>query len=172
LKIAEGLTSEDAAIGCGVSGPVGSRWFRERGGMPLIQLGPLSGRYLTFAEREEIALFRAQGCGVRGIARQVGRSPATISRELRRNAATRGGRLDYRPSIAQWKAELAARRAKTAKLVANEPLRDYVQDRLAGVVHRADGTVVGPPTARWKGRNRPWRQDRRCRWLIITSAVT
>ena len=161
LKIAEGLTSEDAAIGCGVSGPVGSRWFRERGGMPLIQLGPLSGRYLTFAEREEIALLRAQGCGVRGIARQVGRSPSTISRELRRNAATRGGRLDYRPSIAQWKAELAARRPKTAKLVANEPLRDYVQDRLAGVVHRADGTVVGPPTARWKGRNRPWRQDRR-----------
>ncbi len=33
-KIAEGLTSEDAAIACGVSGPVGSRWFRERGGMP------------------------------------------------------------------------------------------------------------------------------------------
>ncbi len=44
LKIAEGLTSEDAAIACGVSGPVGSRWFRERGGMPLIQLSPSSGR--------------------------------------------------------------------------------------------------------------------------------
>jgi IS30 family transposase len=128
--------------------------------MPSIQLGPLSGRYLTFAEREEIALLRAQGCGVRGIARQVGRSPSTISRELRRNAATRGGRLDYRASIAQWKAELAARRPKTAKLVANEPLRYYVQDRLAGVVHSADGTVVGPPTAPWKGRNRPRRQDR------------
>ena len=49
--------------------------------------------------------------------------------------------------IAQWKAELAARRPKTAKLVSNEQLRDYVQDRLAGLVHSADGTVLGPPTA-------------------------
>lgn len=96
VKIAEGLTSEDAAIACGVSGPVGSRWFRERGGMPLIQLSPLSGRYLSFAEREEIALLKAQDVGVREIARRLGRSPSTVSRELRRNAATRGGRLDYR----------------------------------------------------------------------------
>ncbi len=123
-KVAEGLSSEDAAIACGVSGPVGSRWFRERGGMPLIQLTELSGRYLSFAEREEIALLRVQGHGVRAIARQIGRSPSTISRELRRNAATRSGRLEYRASIAQWKAELAARRAKTAKLVSNERLRD------------------------------------------------
>lgn len=56
VKIAEGLTSEDAAVACGVSGPVGSRWFRERGGMPSIQLTVLSGRYLSFLEREEIAL--------------------------------------------------------------------------------------------------------------------
>ncbi|WP_329206018.1 DDE-type integrase/transposase/recombinase [Streptomyces sp. NBC_01696] len=35
-----GLTSDDAAIACGVSGPVGSRWFRGRGGMPSIQLSP------------------------------------------------------------------------------------------------------------------------------------
>lgn len=160
IKIAEGLSSEEAAIACGVSGPVGSRWFRERGGMPSIQLTPSSGRCLSFCEREEIALLRVQGHGVRSIARQIGRSPSTISRELRRNAATRGGRLEYRASIAQWKAELAARRVKTAKLVSNERLRDYVQDRLAGVVHSADGTVVGPPTSTWKGRNRPRRQDR------------
>ena len=155
VKIAEGLTSEDAAAACGVSGPVGTRWFRERGGMPSIQLSPPSGRFLSFIEREEIALLRAQGCGVRETARRLGRSPSTISRELRRNAATRGGRLDYRASIAQWKAELQARRPKTAKLVANDQLRDYVQDRLAGLVHSADGTVVGPATQTWKGRNRP-----------------
>lgn len=160
VKVAEGLSSEDAAVTCGVSGPVGTRWFRERGGMPTIELGPSSGRYLSFPEREEIALLRAQGCGVRSIARQIGRSPSTISRELRRNAATRGAKLEYRASVAQWKAELAARRAKTAKLVSNEQLRDYVQDRLGGVVHSADGSVVGPPTATWKGRNRPRRQDR------------
>ncbi|MGW0826211.1 helix-turn-helix domain-containing protein, partial [Streptomyces sp. NPDC002845] len=64
-KIAEGLTSEDAAVACGVSGPVGSRWFRERGGMPSIQLGPVSDRYLSFEEREEIALLKAQDVGVR-----------------------------------------------------------------------------------------------------------
>jgi IS30 family transposase len=129
--------------------------------MPSIQLSPPSGRFLSFVEREEIALLRAQGCGVRETARRLGRSPSTISRELRRNAATRGGRLDYRASIAQWKAELQALRPKTAKLVANDQLRDYVQDRLAGLVHSADGTVVGPATQTWKGRNRPRRQDRR-----------
>ena len=117
-KVAEGLNSEDAAIACGMSGPVGSRWFQKRGGIPSIRLGPPSGRYLSFAEREEIALLRTQRVGVRGIARRLGRSPSTISRELRRNAATRSGRLQYRASIAQWKAELMARRPKTAKLFA------------------------------------------------------
>lgn len=58
--------------------------------MPPINLEPGSGRYLLFAEREEIALLRAQHYGIREIARQLGRSPSTISRELRRNAATRG----------------------------------------------------------------------------------
>jgi len=99
---------------------------------------------------------------VREIARQLERSPSTVSRELRRNAATRGGKLDYRASVAQWKAELVAQRPKTAKLVANERLRDYVQERLAGQIRRPDGTPVdGPATAPWKGRNRPHRGDRR-----------
>jgi IS30 family transposase len=130
--------------------------------MPSFMLAPLSGRYLSFPEREEIASLKAQGGGVREIARRLGRDPSTISRELRRNAATRGGRLDYRPSVAQWKAELLARRPKTAKLVENERLREYVQDRLSGQVHRPDGTPVpGPATGPWKGRNRPRRRDRR-----------
>lgn len=160
-KIAEGLTSEDAALVCGVSGPVGSRWFREGGGMPLIELSPPSGRYLSFTEREEIALLKAQHKGVREIARCLGRSPSTISRELRRNAATRGGRLEYRASIAQWKAELMARRPKTPKLVANDQLREYVQARLAGQLHGLDGKpVTGPQPSAWKGRNKPRRQDR------------
>lgn len=160
VKIAEGLSSEDAAIECGVSGPVGSRWFRERGGMPTIELSAPSGRYLSFEEREEIAVLREQGRGVRAIAREIGRAPSTISRELRRNAATRGAQLKYRAGVAQWKAELAARRPKPAKLVTNDRLRGYVQARLAGYVHTSDGTVVGPPVATWKGRNRPRREDR------------
>jgi IS30 family transposase len=122
---------------------------------------PLTGRYLSFPEREEIAVLKAQGAGVRAIALRLGRNPSTISRELRRNAATRGGKLDYRASVAQWKAELLGRRPKTAKLVQNARLREYVQDRLSGQVRRPDGTPVeGPATARWKGRNKPLRQDR------------
>lgn len=55
-----------------------------------------------------------------------------------------------------------ARRPKTAKLVAGDRLREYVQERLAGQVCRPDGTLVaGPETAPWKGRNKPRRQDRR-----------
>src|SRR4051812_19801527 len=127
-KIAEGLSGEDAAVAVGVSGPVGSRWFRQRGGMPApLRCGPSSGRYLSFAEREEVALLRARGAGVREIARRIGRAASTVSRELRRNAATRGGQLEYPASMAQWKAERAARRPKAAKLVENDRLRNYVR---------------------------------------------
>ena len=105
---------------------------------------------------------RVQGVGVREIARRLGRSPSTISRELRRNAATRGGRLEYRASVAQWKAELVARRPKTPKLVANDRLRDYVQERLAGEIRASDGSpVTGPVVGSWQGRNKPHRGDRR-----------
>jgi IS30 family transposase len=160
-EIAEGLSTEDAAHAVGVSSVAGVRWFRERGGMATLLRDPKSCRYLCFAEREEIALLRAGGRGVREIAREIGRSPSTISRELRRNAATRCGKLEYRASVAQWKAELVARRPKTAKLAANKQLREYVQARLAGEVCRPDGTVTGPQTTPWKGRNKPRRQDRR-----------
>ena len=76
VKIAEGLTSEDAAIGCGVSGSVGSRWFRERGGMPTVELGPSTGRYLSFSEREEIALLRS--AGLRRPCHRAGDQPVTV----------------------------------------------------------------------------------------------
>ena len=92
--IARGVSTEDAAVEAGVSQAVGSRWFRQAGGMPPLSLAPLSGRYLSFAEREEIAILHAQQHGVREIARQLGRSPSTISRELRRNASTRSDRVE------------------------------------------------------------------------------
>jgi IS30 family transposase len=91
----------------------------------------------------------------------LGRSPSTISRELRRNAATRGGKLEYRATVAQWKAERASCRPKTAKLADNDKLRQYVHDRLAGTVKRADGTAVPGPNVRWIGRRHGRRQDRR-----------
>lgn len=161
LEIGKGLLPAQAAVAVGGSQPVGQRWFHNAGGMPPFDLKPLSGRYLSFAEREEIALLRVQGAGVRQIARALGRDPSTISRELRRNAATRATALGYRASVAQWKAELAARRPKVAKLVANPRLRAYVQERLAGQIIGPDGTVTpGPPPPRWTGNNKPHRKDR------------
>jgi IS30 family transposase len=122
---------------------------------------PLSGRYLSFTEREEVALCRAQGQGVRETARRLGRAASTVSRELRRNAATRGGGLEYRASTAQWHAERAARRPKRAKLATNAALRAYVQDRLAGAVSAPGGAAVPGPAAVWKGRRHGRRQNRR-----------
>jgi len=119
--------------------------------MPPATLGssakPLSGRYLSFSEREEIALLRAQGCTVQDVAHRLERAASTISRELRRNAATRSGSLEYRATTAQWHAERAARRPKRAKLALNATLRTYVQERLAGVVVAPSGTKVPGPGA-------------------------
>jgi hypothetical protein len=153
---------EDACVEARASGPVGFRWFRHAGGENPCLRSVVSGRYLSFGEREEIALSRAQGAGVRQMARQLGRSPSTISRELRRNASTRTYRLDYKASTAEWHAERRARRPKTAKMVSNKRLRQYVQDRLSGQVRAADGTtVLGPPGPTWQGRNKPHSGDRR-----------
>ncbi len=159
--IARGASSEDAAVGTGVSQAVGSRWFRQAGGMPPISLAPLSGRYLSLAEREEIAILRAQQQGVREIARRVGRSPSTISRELRRNASTRSHWVEYRATTAQWHAERRASRPKVAKLAANKALREYVQDRLAGVITTPAGELVAGPEVGFIGRRHGHRADRR-----------
>ena len=163
--IAAGRTSEDAGRDAGVSPVVGSRWFREAGGMPPTHLALLaalpSGRCLSFAEREEIALLRAQGRGVRDIARHLSRAPSTISRELRRNAATRHGSFEYRATTAQWHADRAARRPRTSKLARNKTLRCYVEDRLAGRIAQADGTEVPGPQVAWTNRRLVRRQHRR-----------
>ena len=122
---------------------------------------PPSGRYLAFTDREQIALWRAQGHGVREIARQLVRAPSTISRELRRNAATRAGGFEYRATTAQWHADRAARRPKPAKLAVNATLRRYVQERLAGMVIAPSGAMVRRPVVLWKGRRHGRRQPRR-----------
>src|SRR4051812_41739364 len=61
--IAGGMSSERAGVAAGVSPAVGVRWFREGGAMPSVSRAPLSGRYLSFAEREEIAILKASGGG-------------------------------------------------------------------------------------------------------------
>ena len=159
--IARGVKTDVAAEEAGVSEPVGYRWFRHSGGVNPCLPANVSGRYLSFAEREDIAIWHAQNISAREIARRLGRNPSTISRELRRGASSRSAQAEHRATVAQWHAERRARRPKVAKMVINERLRDYVQDRLAGVVHTPDGEVVGPDGPEWKGRNKPHRKDRR-----------
>lgn len=155
--IAAGLNSEEAALEAGMSEAVGPRLFRKAGGMPPAMFRssakPLSGRYLSLAEREEIALLNAQGHSIREIGRRLGRAGSTISRELDRNAATHGGGMAYRATTAQWHADRSARRPKPTKLALNIALRTYVEDRLAGV-------VALPSVARLRGRA-VRRKDRR-----------
>ena len=93
---------------------------------------PLCGRYLSFAEREEIALlqFRAP---MQEVARRLGRVASTISRELRRNAATRSGGLAYRATTAHGTPS-ARPPPKAGEASRNAALRTYVEERLAGVV--------------------------------------
>ena len=83
------------------------------------------------------------------------------------HASTRTNRLEYRASLAQWHAERRARRPKVAELIDDDRLRDYVQDRLSGVVNNSEGKVVGPAGLAWKGRNKPHRGDRR--WVTAWS---
>jgi transposase, IS30 family len=165
LGIARGMTSEDAALAAGMSQPVGTRLFRQAGGMAPAMFRsstkPLSGRYLSLAEREEIALLRVQGHSMQAIGRHLGRATSTISRELRRNAATRSGGLEYRATAAQWHADRSARRPKPSKLALNTTLRTYVEERLAGVVVSPSGTPVPGPAVPWKSRRHGPRKDRR-----------
>src|SRR3954470_1485621 len=165
MAIAAGMASEDAAIAAGVSQAVGTRWFRQAGGMPPSMFRPsakpLSGRYLSFAEREEIALLRAQGQSMQEVARRLGRAASTISRELRRNAATRSGGLEYRATTAQWHADRSASRPKSTELALNTALRTYVEERLASVVMAPSGAPVSGPAVPWKGRRHGPRKHRR-----------
>lgn len=118
-------------------------------------------------DREEIALFRAQGCSMREIARRLGRAASTVSRELRRNAATRSDGLEYRATTAQWHAERAARRPKVAKLATNTALRAYVEERLGGGMTAPGGASVPVPAVSWKGRRHGPRKARR--WANVWS---
>jgi len=129
--------------------------------MPPSSLAPVSERYLSFSEREEIAILHAQRYGVRDIANALDRSPSTISRELRRNASTRGGGFEYRATSAQGHAERKAKRPKVAKMVANDELRQYVQERLEGALTTAKSKRVVGPNVKWNGRRHGPRKDRR-----------
>ena len=129
--IRDGLSVEDAAALTGVSTGTAYGWFHERGGVKPPGTAGTRSRTLTFAEREQIAVLRAAKLGVREIARELDRDPATISRELRRRLPKgHSVRVSYLASIAQADADKKARRPKPAKLATNLALRREVQDRL------------------------------------------
>jgi transposase, IS30 family len=119
----------------GVSGRTGSVWFSQSGGMSPLDLREPSGRYLSLAEREEIAIRHGRGESCHAIAAVLGRAPSTISRELRRNSPTGHHQLAYRAVHAQRNADLRARRPKASKLASTPRLRDYVQRHLSGPGH-------------------------------------
>jgi len=133
-QVASGLSTEAASAAVGVSLAVGSRWFRDGGGMPTLELTEPTGRYLSMANREEIAIWQGQHVGVREMGRRLKRSPATISRELRRNASG-GDPVRYRATVAQAEADKRARRPKASKLLEHPPLQVYVQDKLSCAEH-------------------------------------
>jgi IS30 family transposase len=128
--IAAGYSAEAAAAALGVDRHTGLRWFIEAGGIPPMNLAQPKGRYLSFSEREEIALDRSAGLGMREIARRLGRSPSTISREIARGCLHRRPRGRYRASVAQARADARARRPKPARLAVHPRLRDWVADKL------------------------------------------
>ena len=125
--IRSGLGVQEAGAAAGV-GPVKAfAWFKQAGGVKGNGPRAAGGRYLSVAEREEIAVGLAAGDSQAAIAERLGRSPSTISREVKRNSR---GRTAYRALAAQGQAQYRARRPKTAKLAGNAELRGLVAARL------------------------------------------
>ena len=122
-----GLAAGEAGRVAGVSHETARRWVIQAGGVISNGPGPVGGRYLSLAEREEIAVGRAAGLGAAQIAGRLGRPRCTIYRELARNSGP-GGR--YRATVAQQRADQRARRPKQAKIAAGSRLRAEVAARL------------------------------------------
>jgi IS30 family transposase len=114
----------DASAIAGTHRKRGLAWVRQAGGVRPRRGRDLRGRYLSFGEREEIALGRAGGESIRLISRRLGRSPSTISRELARNSDPAGA---YRATTAHPLGYERASRPKSAKLVTNLALRARVE---------------------------------------------
>jgi len=122
-----GLFASEVGEQIGVNRTTAKRMLVAAGGVRPRRGRNLQGRYLSFVEREEIAVGVASGESVRSIARRIGRAPSTVSRELTRNAV----RGRYRASTAQMTAMGRAERPKPAKLATNLRLRARVERDLA-----------------------------------------
>lgn len=137
---ARGWSIRGAAREVGVSRTTGNNWARgytayRKGGvkgfvppLELLTVRQISPRFLSQDERIEIADLVRAGVGVRGIARRLGRAPSTISRELRRNAASH--RLGYRPFEAHRQATARRARPRPRRLDSHAGLRREVVELL------------------------------------------
>ena len=153
-----GATVAAAGAAAGVSETCGLGWIAQSGGM-IPDLGESSGRYLSLAERGQIAVGWQLGMTKAAIVRMIDRHPGTVGRELRPNRTVRypkpaprpdglkhrpgarpgtnrgrdrpqHERLRYQSGTAHYKAEQRARRPEPGKLAANPELRAQVQARL------------------------------------------
>ena len=125
LRLA-GMNASRASARVGVSQSTGSSWVIQAGGMPLRDLNrEPSKRFLSLEERIEIGMWAAQGLSMRAIGVQLGRSPSTISRELRRNQTN--ARRDYQPLRAHHAAQKRSQRPKPRRLADDGLLRNVVQ---------------------------------------------
>jgi IS30 family transposase len=125
-----GMSCSEASARVGVGNQTGRLWLVARGGVrPRVPRSP-SGRFLSFAEREEIALGLAAGHSPALIARRLGRHRSTVTREIARHRGGHDAKLTYRAGRSQWRAQRNARRPKPAKLLGNLELRERVQAML------------------------------------------
>ncbi|WP_026120892.1 IS30 family transposase [Nocardiopsis potens] len=133
----QGLTNAEACRTLGINPRTGRRWRngrapsgRSAGAPPITAAPPPPGpsRYLRESDRIHIADRLREGATVRAIAAELGRSPSTVSREIRRNRHPGNGR--YRPHAAQARADARRPRPKPGKIGRTPELRDFIQDRL------------------------------------------
>ena len=131
VLMAAGSTLQAACDAVAVNRRTGRAWRQATGGQVPRKKPEPSGRYLSLEDRLQIADLHLTGIGVRAIATQLGRPASTVSRELRRNAATPkgSGRMKYAPYAAQKRAELRGRRPKASKFEHAE-LASVVQTKL------------------------------------------
>jgi len=112
VLMSQGSTLQAACDAVGVNRRTGRYWRQATGGQVPRRKPEPSGRFLSLEDRLQIADLHLAGAGVRAIATQIGRLPATVSRELRRNGPEPGARArgTYAPYAAQKRVELRARR--------------------------------------------------------------
>ncbi|BDH10017.1 IS30 family transposase [Streptomyces hygroscopicus] len=136
----QGMTNGDACRTVGINSKTGRRWRngrnasgRDTAASPVRPVMPPSGpaRYLGEGDRVYIADRLREKATVRAIAAELGRSPSTVSREIRRNCTVdpRGAR-HYRPHAAQTRADARRPRPKPTRIGQNPELRDFIQDHL------------------------------------------